>query len=74
MPGRTVAMTVFRGEVLMLKEDFEKLNRQQREKNEKEFKNPRNAAAGSLRQLDPRVTATRRLTFIAYGVGVHEGG
>jgi len=63
-----------RGEVLMLKEDFEKLNRQQREKNEKEFKNPRNAAAGSLRQLDPRVTATRRLTFIAYGVGVHEGG
>ncbi|TDI77670.1 MAG: NAD-dependent DNA ligase LigA [Betaproteobacteria bacterium] len=63
-----------RGEVLMLKEDFEKLNRQQREKKEKEFVNPRNAAAGSLRQLDPNVTATRRLTFLAYGIGVHEGG
>ena len=63
-----------RGEVLMLKEDFETLNRQQHEKNEKEFVNPRNAAAGSLRQLDPRVTATRRLTFFAYGIGEHEGG
>jgi DNA ligase (NAD+) len=63
-----------RGEILMLKEDFEKLNRQQHEKNEKEFVNPRNAAAGSLRQLDPRVTATRRLTFFAYGIGEHEGG
>ncbi|TFH12519.1 MAG: NAD-dependent DNA ligase LigA [Nitrosomonadales bacterium] len=63
-----------RGEVLMLKEDFEKLNQQQREKNEKVFVNPRNAAAGSLRQLDPRVTATRRLTFFAYGIGEHEGG
>ncbi len=63
-----------RGEVLMLKADFEKLNRQQREKNEKEFINPRNAAAGSLRQLDPNVTATRRLTFFAYGIGVYEGG
>ena len=56
----------------MLKEDFEKLNRQQRKKNEKEFVNPRNAAAGSLRQLDPSVTATRRLTFFAYGIGEHE--
>ncbi len=62
-----------RGEVLMLKEDFEKLNLQQREKNEKEFMNPRNAAAGSLRQLDPRVTATRRLAFFAYGIGEFEG-
>jgi len=70
---RIPTLLEIRGEVLMLKEDFEKLNRQQREKNEKEFMNPRNAAAGSLRQLDPRVTATRRLTFFAYGIGEHEG-
>ncbi|MHB1292854.1 MAG: NAD-dependent DNA ligase LigA [Sulfuricella sp.] len=62
-----------RGEVLILKADFEKLNRQQREKGEKEFANPRNAAAGSLRQLDPRITATRPLTFFAYGLGSVEG-
>jgi DNA ligase (NAD+) len=71
---RPPALLEVRGEVLMLKADFEKLNRQQREKNEREFINPRNAAAGSLRQLDPRITATRRLTFFAYGIGACESG
>ncbi len=61
-----------RGEVLMFKKDFEELNRQQREKNDKEFINPRNAAAGSLRLLDSQIAATRKLTFFAYGIGVHE--
>ncbi|MDN5881658.1 MAG: NAD-dependent DNA ligase LigA [Nitrosospira sp.] len=70
--ARSPVFMEVRGEVLMLKADFEKLNRQQRERNEKEFINPRNAAAGSLRQLDPGITATRRLAFFAYGIGVCE--
>lgn len=58
-----------RGEMLMTRQDFERLNEQQQQRREKVFVNPRNAAAGSLRQLDPRITATRPLRFFAYGWG-----
>src|SRR5690606_32195435 len=58
-----------RGEVLMYRSDFDKLNQAQQARGEKIFVNPRNAAAGSLRQLDPRITAKRPLRFMAYGWG-----
>jgi len=62
-----------RGEVLMLKKDFASLNERQAAKGEKLFVNPRNASAGALRQLDPKMTAERPLTFFAYGIGAVEG-
>ncbi|MFA0415311.1 NAD-dependent DNA ligase LigA [Vibrio renipiscarius] len=62
-----------RGEVFMPKAGFDKLNQLALKKGEKTFVNPRNAAAGSLRQLDSRITATRPLSFYAYSVGVVEG-
>ncbi|MEJ2590726.1 MAG: NAD-dependent DNA ligase LigA [Candidatus Thiodiazotropha sp.] len=63
-----------RGEVFMPRRGFELLNQRAREAGEKTFVNPRNAAAGSLRQLDPRITAQRPLTFYAYGLGEISSG
>lgn len=62
-----------RGEVFMTKADFEALNEEQKQRGERPFANPRNAAAGSVRQLDPNVTAQRRLDIFCYGVGYYEG-
>ncbi|MDC0611600.1 NAD-dependent DNA ligase LigA [Vibrio sp.] len=62
-----------RGEVFMPKAGFDALNEAAAKKGEKTFVNPRNAAAGSLRQLDSKITAKRPLSFYAYGVGVVEG-
>lgn len=63
-----------RGEVFLPQSGFEKINEEARRTGGKVFANPRNAAAGSLRQLDPRITAKRPLTFFCYGVGLLEGG
>ena len=72
--GRDVpAVLEVRGEVFMTRRSFEKLNLRQSGKGEKTFANPRNAAAGSLRQLDPRITASRSLDLYFYGVGAAEG-
>jgi DNA ligase (NAD+) len=63
-----------RGEVLMYRGDFEALNERQRQAGQKEYVNPRNAAAGAIRQLDSRITASRRLRFFAYALISGTGG
>jgi len=63
-----------RGEIVIPKKAFEKLNAEQLKQGGKVFANPRNAAAGSLRQLDPRITATRPLSFFPWGLGEMSGG
>lgn len=68
-PSAWPSVLEVRGEVLMYREDFERLNREQQARGDKIFVNPRNAAAGALRQLDPGLTAQRRLRFMAYGLG-----
>ena len=62
-----------RGEVILTHDEFLRINNERETTGEPTFANPRNAAAGSVRQLDPRVTAKRRLTFFAYAVGTYEG-
>ena len=69
LPGTPPALIEIRGEVFMTKTDFLTLNERQAEAGDKQFANPRNAAAGGLRQLDPRITATRPLSLLAYSQG-----
>ncbi len=71
--AKPIPLIEIRGEVLMFKADFIALNCQQADKGDKLFANPRNAAAGSLRQLNSRITSSRHLSFLAYGAGVVEG-
>jgi len=74
LPAGAPPLLEVRGEVLMLKRDFAALNATQEAAGDKLFVNPRNAAAGALRQLDPTITASRRLAFFSYGVGAVDWG
>jgi DNA ligase (NAD+) len=69
LPNNDLRVLEVRGEVYMRRDDFEALNERQREKGEKTYINPRNTAAGAVRQLDPAITAQRPLSFFAYGWG-----
>jgi len=71
--GTTVPVLEVRGEVYMRRKDFEALNARQRERGEKTFVNPRNTAAGAVRQLDPALAAQKPLSFFAYGLGEVQG-
>ena len=62
-----------RGEIIITHDEFRRVNEEREESGEPTFANPRNAAAGSLRQLDSRITAKRRLTMFCYGIGICEG-
>src|SRR5690606_4773511 len=63
-----------RGEIFMTRSGFERMNEEARARDERTFVNPRNAAAGTLRQLDPAIARERPLTFFSYGLGLVEGG
>ena len=69
LPADAPSILEVRGEVYMRRDDFETLNQNQRERGQKTFVNPRNAAAGAVRQLDPAIAAQRPLSFFAYGLG-----
>jgi len=71
--GRAPGRLEVRGEIYMNRKDFERLNQRQQAAGLKQFVNPRNSAAGAVRQLDPKLTAQRPLRFFAYGVGVSVG-
>ena len=71
--GKAPKVLEVRGEVYMRIDDFEKLNRTLEEEGIKAFANPRNGAAGSLRQKDPRITAKRKLSLVCHGIGYAEG-
>lgn len=73
LQGEAPSVLEVRGEVYMRRDDFERLNERQRSKGEKTFVNPRNAAAGAVRQLDPSIAAQRPLSFYAYGLGQVDG-
>jgi DNA ligase (NAD+) len=71
--GEAPAVLEVRGEVYMRRDDFEKLNERQRERGDKTFVNPRNTAAGAIRQLDPALVRQRPMCFYAYGLGEVQG-
>ncbi len=73
LKGQAPEVLEVRGEVYMRRDDFDQLNEKQRAKGEKTFVNPRNAAAGAVRQLDPAIAAQRPLSFFAYGLGEVRG-
>ncbi len=73
LQGAAPPVLEVRGEVYMRRDDFERLNERQRERGDKTFVNPRNAAAGAVRQLDPAIAAQRPLSFYAYGLGEVRG-